>query len=323
MCEGVNTESCVASCDASCELECGCSGYCNEVDLVQKDSSDWSIVLGGRNGTLSYSMGTDEVMNYEFTMNSKLDADTDYCLVFYTRKDGTISWDNDDNEVWGNQSSGLIDSGKTDGSGVLGPLRGTFDFTAFGTGLDYIDDGDDYDGSVYGGKVWLVPCSDYDEGGKAVTGYHPNNFLFETDLVTPTEPCCECWAECQSDCTAECVGASVESCYEECYGGCYSESYEECNGGCLIVCTEESESTCVETCMGDCYGECYLDCGSECESGWEETYGEMEDPKLGQEHYLCKYWMDNACGYWVYMENNDTLAGFTTTPVYLIDLGDF
>ena len=44
---------------------------------------------------------------------------------------------------------------------------------------------------------------------------------------------------------------------------------------------------------------------------------------MGQDHHICKNWMDNAAGYWVYMENPDTLAGFTTTPVFLIDFSGF
>ena len=165
--------------------------YDASVDLVQKNSTDWSVVPGGNNGTLSYTMGCDEVMDYNFTMNGDvLELNTKYCLVFYTRDNGGISWLNEDNEVWGNQDSGLIDRGITDlCCGKLDPMIGTFDFSDYGLGLECIDDGDDYDGSVCGGKVWLVPCADWTPG--AVTGWHPDNALFEEDLVEATEPCCE------------------------------------------------------------------------------------------------------------------------------------
>ncbi len=152
------------------------------VNLVEKDGApNWNVVSGGNSGTLAYTMPT-TTMDYTFTLNTALDADTEYCLVFYTRNDESISWLNSLNQVWDNQGSKVINCTRTDGSGNFDPMIGTFNFDDCGTGLDYIDDGDDYDGNVLGAKVWLVPSSDLT--GDTVTGWHPSNFLFEEDLIT-------------------------------------------------------------------------------------------------------------------------------------------
>lgn len=151
------------------------------VNLVEKDPSDWSVVSGGNSGTLVYTMPA-TTMDYTFTLNTALDANTEYCLVFYTRSSDSVSWLNSANEVWGNQGSKVINCATTGSDGYFTPMSGSFNFDNYGTGLDYIDDGDDYDGSVLGAKVWLVPSSDLTVD--TVTGWHPSNFLFEEDLVT-------------------------------------------------------------------------------------------------------------------------------------------
>ncbi|MCK4736511.1 MAG: PEF-CTERM sorting domain-containing protein [Methanophagales archaeon] len=155
------------------------------VNLVEKNPTDWSVVSDGKSGTLVYTM-PDTTMVYTFTLNTPLTPNTVYCLVFYTRNSEGISWRNSDNEVWGNQGSRRIRCATTDCSGYFPiPMSlGTFNFDNHGTGLDYINDGDDYDGSVLGAKVWLVPSSDLT--GDTVTGWNPSNFLWEEDLITPT-----------------------------------------------------------------------------------------------------------------------------------------
>ena len=165
------------------------------VDLVHKDTTTWNVMDSA--GLLEYTMPyTGEVMNYIFTIvePSNMLADTEYCLLFYTRNAESVSWDNTGNEVWNNQSSKIIKCGTTNGVGYFAPITGTFDFNLYGTGLDYIDDGDDYDGSVEGAKVWLVPKTDITTTGTgedivdAVTGWsNKNNFLWETELISCTD----------------------------------------------------------------------------------------------------------------------------------------
>lgn len=171
---------------------CGDGGGCcfdTTVNLVEKDPSDWSVVPEGDSGTLCYSMGCAGIMSYVFTLNTPLEPETDYCLVFYTRNEAG-TWNPD--TVWDNQDTGLITSMTTNENGELGydPVSGSFDFNDYGFGLECIDDGKDYDGTVCGAKVWLVPCDDYDEGEQEITNWNPNEFLFEEDLITPGEYCC-------------------------------------------------------------------------------------------------------------------------------------
>ena len=152
------------------------------VNLVHKDGPpDWNEIDSA--GLLEYSMPcSGEVMTYTFTViePGTMLANTPYSLVFYSRtEEGT--WKPD--TVWTNQSTSLIDSGTTDGDGNL-VLSGTFDFSTHGQGLEYIDDGKDYDGSVKGAKVWLVPSANYD--GSSTLSWNPTAFLFERDLVSCT-----------------------------------------------------------------------------------------------------------------------------------------
>lgn len=158
----------------------------SSVNLVHKDTTTWNETDSA--GLLDYTMPcVGEVMNYTFTIvePSNMLAGTEYCLLFYTRNAESVSWDNTANEVWNHQGSKIIQCATTDGSGYFAPLTGTFDFGLYGTGLDYINDGDDYDGSVEGAKVWLVPRIDIT--GDTVTGWGgSSNFLFETELVTCT-----------------------------------------------------------------------------------------------------------------------------------------
>ena len=161
----------------------------SSVNLVHKDSN-WNEIDSA--STLSYTMNCPAtMMEYTYTLNQNLNVGTptEYCLLFYTRNDEGISWLNSDNQVWGNQGSKIIQCVMTDSDGYFAPMTGTFDFNSYGTGLDYINDGDDYSGSVEGAKVWLVPKSDITTTGTgedivdAVTGWHPSNFLWETELI--------------------------------------------------------------------------------------------------------------------------------------------
>ena len=158
------------------------------VDLVHKDGApDWNEIDSA--GLLEYTMPCDtETMDYTFTIvePNNMTEDTEYCLLFYTRNAESVSWLNSDNEVWNHQGSKVIQCATTDSNGYFAPMTGTFDFGSYGTGLDRIDDGNDYDGSVEGAKVWLVPIDDITStvDVDAVTGW--GNILFETELVSCT-----------------------------------------------------------------------------------------------------------------------------------------
>ncbi|MCK4501248.1 PEP-CTERM sorting domain-containing protein [Candidatus Babeliales bacterium] len=149
------------------------------VNLVEKNwATDWSVVSGGKSGILAYTMPcpSSTMSTYAFTSCS-LTPGKSYSLVFYSRTDAG-TWNPD--TVWANQDTTVIASGAADGSGCL-TLSGTFDFSIHGKGLECIADGKDYDGTVKGAKVWLIPSSCF--SGSAVTCWPPNDFLWEESLV--------------------------------------------------------------------------------------------------------------------------------------------
>lgn len=156
------------------------------VDIVHKDTTTWNEIDSA--GLLEYTMpcsGSEMTYNFTIVEPSNMTPDTDYCLLFYTRNAENVSWNNTANEVWNHQGSKIIKCATTDNTGYFVPMTGTFNFSLYGTGLDNINDGDDYDGSVEGAKVWLVPRTDITEGTvDAVTGWgNLEMFLFETELV--------------------------------------------------------------------------------------------------------------------------------------------
>lgn len=149
--------------------------------------TEWGILDNA--GNLNYTC-VGGIMTYTFTIVEpwNITANTDYSLVFYSHN-GSGIWDPcvATMETWvgNNQDTTLINNGTTDANGDLS-FSGTFDFSGHGQGLEYINDGVDYDGSVKGAKVWLVLSSGYNEEEKRVV-WTWVDYLWETDLVTCTE----------------------------------------------------------------------------------------------------------------------------------------
>ena len=133
------------------------------VNLVEKNPSDWSTVLNGNYGTLTYSIDASGMLTYSFTV---IDSDTltppHTLVVIAPELIGSSGWP----QAGSMALAGL--SGNADISGLLGN----------------INDGVDYDGSVYGAKIWYVPTADFD--GNKFTAWNPGNILFEDNLITPT-----------------------------------------------------------------------------------------------------------------------------------------
>ncbi|OYT25738.1 MAG: hypothetical protein B6U97_04990 [Candidatus Altiarchaeales archaeon ex4484_96] len=143
----------IASASASCT-----------VDLVEKNPSNWSKISGGNYGTLTYTLDGSGTLTYNFAV---MDSDTlsgDHTLV-----------------VIEPELAGVSEWPKT-GSMALSGLSGSADISAL---LGNIDDGADYDGSVYGVKIWYVPTADFD--GSKFTAWNPANILFEEELIVPCD----------------------------------------------------------------------------------------------------------------------------------------
>ena len=126
--------------------------------LENKDSSDdylYEPILGdGTYGELTYDLDT---CKFEFK-GYGLDDPTDYCLIYYP-------------EPWDTQSGGcsfgpLNAAGELSGTLPCIPNAGDWSYDRAGKKL---------------GKIWLVPCSDYNDG--KLTGWTPLKILFDMETI--------------------------------------------------------------------------------------------------------------------------------------------
>lgn len=130
-------------------------------DKDARDDDRYEPYLGnGKYGTLTYDYDTCE---FDFAGHGLTDG-VEYCLIYYTDDyPGTNGWS--------------LGSGTASGGG---------DVTISGN-VGGIPSGDlNYDraGSKNGqGKIWLVPCSDYSNGDGPMSGWHPENILFEMETI--------------------------------------------------------------------------------------------------------------------------------------------
>jgi uncharacterized repeat protein (TIGR01451 family) len=132
------------------------------VELVEKNTTDWSTVPFGNFGVLEYCIDTTGLLKYDFVL---VDSDTltglHDLVVIAPELGGGSGW-------------------PQTGSMALTGHLGTADISGL---LGWVNDGADYDGSVYGAKIWYVPTVDFD--GTAFTAWNPGNILFEDKLITP------------------------------------------------------------------------------------------------------------------------------------------
>ncbi|MBU1557397.1 hypothetical protein KKC45_00330 [Patescibacteria group bacterium] len=152
--------------------------------MSQKDTSDWSIIAGGK-ATLTYELVSD-AFNYELEATG-LSADQDYSLIYYA--------DSQDRYVdfGGDNPGALIAEVTADGDGNVSvsglknlamnlPHEDDWNGTSEANYCDN-SEGDNYE-LCRGAKVWLVPSSNYDESSKSITDWsNMADFLYETDLI--------------------------------------------------------------------------------------------------------------------------------------------
>lgn len=127
--------------------------------LENKDDSDIDLyepILGdGMYGKLTYDLDT-----CEFTFNGYGLDDEEYCLIYYP-------------EPW--PGSGGCSLGKDTGpdveiSGLFPTIPNAGDWSYDRSGLKKA-------------KIWLVPCSDYDEAAGKMTDWHADQILFEMETI--------------------------------------------------------------------------------------------------------------------------------------------
>lgn len=140
--------------------------------LVQKDSSDWSVVEDGAWGSYNYelSRGGKATMVSGTFKGYRLEEDTDYTLIYYPEI-APNPWENGEYEVV------VIGQGMTDGEGYV-EITGK---SVIGFPDEQPSVGD-YVGQT-GDKIWLVLSDDLDEG--VMNAWNPNAYLFEANLINP------------------------------------------------------------------------------------------------------------------------------------------
>ncbi|MHA2427640.1 MAG: hypothetical protein ACXADB_06425 [Candidatus Hermodarchaeia archaeon] len=127
--------------------------------LVQKDPADWSIVEDGAWGKMTYNVATGK-----FVFNGHgLTVGWNYTLINFARVDN----------IWPATINGL-GSGIVDEDGNV-HIAGNYAYDD----LDYDETTDT--GSFDGFKIWLVMGADLT--GLTLSGWNPEQYLFEDDLI--------------------------------------------------------------------------------------------------------------------------------------------
>jgi hypothetical protein len=118
--------------------------------------------MGNTFGVLKYNL---EGPVFEYLFNGHgLQPDTDYSLIYYA-------------DPWpGDNPGALIASGTTDIDGNI-HLKGSKNLD-----MDLPNIADE--NYPNGAKIWLISSRDYDAKNTKMSGWNPNDYLFEYDLIT-------------------------------------------------------------------------------------------------------------------------------------------
>lgn len=128
----------------------------NQLYLVAKNPSDWSIVSDGAWGKLTFN-----TKSGKFVFDGKkLQSKTEYSLIYYP-------------DPWPGTGCEVLGTGTTNKGGNI-HIAGTFDFDSIPISTDA--------NHAKGAKIWLVLSSDVTcpTGMKA---WNPTQYLFEYDLI--------------------------------------------------------------------------------------------------------------------------------------------
>jgi len=171
-------------------VTCSFVSGANSGDLLleNKNPSDWTEITGDTiSANLHYDIdGTSFYYDLSGTVPK---VSTNYVLIYYAdRQDRFVNWG-------GDNPGALIATFTSDGSGnIPASIKGTIDIATVlpnpvdwnaNPSPDYCDvNGPDKYPTCSGAKIWLVPATDYNDGEKKLTGWNPENYLFETDLIT-------------------------------------------------------------------------------------------------------------------------------------------
>ena len=135
-----------------------------QVNIVHKSGEpDWNVIPSEENGVLTYCIDRNGILTYSYD-----NPIPGYELV-------VVMAETEDHGDWPQTGSMALEgtSGVADISSLLG----------------YVDDGADYDGEVYGAKIWYVPEGYFSEESSSFTTWNPEEMLFEEDLIVGNYLC--------------------------------------------------------------------------------------------------------------------------------------
>ena len=160
--------------------ESNCDGlYVNErscdrqVNIVHKTGApDWAVIVHSENGVLTYQLYGDGTLKYDY--DTLL---TSYVLFVPDCETGGAS-------------------GWIDGMGQPGKVLSMTGVDDISAQLGFVDDGADYNGGVYGAKIWYVPTNIVtDNSGTDYCGWDLEEMLFEEELIVLTAPTLRIYGE--------------------------------------------------------------------------------------------------------------------------------
>ena len=139
--------------------------------LFQKKAAEdgpWPVVPGGASGVLRYNLWG-KVFSFDFH-GWKLAPKKKYTLIYYP-------------DPWPGEGLICLGSGKTNPAGNINLFNHHFDI---GTSLPAKDDANwspQYPSGAVGAKIWLVLSEDVDCAKSYMTGWNPDSYLFEYNLI--------------------------------------------------------------------------------------------------------------------------------------------
>lgn len=135
-----------------------------ELNVVEKNPADWSVVEGGANGAVKFStIGSDGKITQErvSVIAWGLEPKTEYTLIYYGNET--------DNDVWP-AATCISKPKKTSTQGYMKGSSFKFNF------MELTDNGIDE-------KLWLVLSSDVDCDEGVMTAWNPTEYLFEENTI--------------------------------------------------------------------------------------------------------------------------------------------
>ena len=147
------------------------------VVICQKDTSTWLPVVGGYKATLSiwsFDYGNrNQPTERRCTMQvqGKATPNTAFYLIYYT-------------DPWAGSNGMLLGTCRTNAKGMI-IMNANGLNNIFSTGITCPTIPVPADANYpTGGKIWLVPASDYDVATHSMTAWNPSKILFDMTLVT-------------------------------------------------------------------------------------------------------------------------------------------